>query len=474
MNTKTTKNDQQAQIAALEIVSFGGFLGLPKIANLTNVKIGKRGGGGSQQNTVIRYKSFVDRFSCQSSISGFLGFTLVELLVVIAIIGMLIAILLPAVQSAREAAKRVSCVNKQKQLALACHSHADAYDQNLPIGTSALTLINGLGRWSAFCYLLPFVEQNAMYESIANDLFHKHTSGDFVSEASPWDNPAVLVHLTILGCPSDSNFRKKFADTSRYNANYCLSGGDFIAPTRGPAASWNQLGIPYDVNKMARGPFQHGVRGKATIEGTIKLDDITDGLSNTILIGERITAGSAIELSTGMKAQFACFANTNNGQDNSLIGLGGETVRKDPLLLTSRVIGSSFEANWALRPINCLDAVKKNDFTGIASCWRIDGAYGMGRWYDGGVAWFSTILPPNSPSCQCRNSYPEYPAMNAASSYHPGGVTASRCDASVSFVNDSVFSGDLSAPGPYQSDPSPYGVWGALGSRNGEEANTNL
>lgn len=104
------------------------------------------------------------------------AFTLVELLVVIAIIGVLVALLLPAVQAAREAARRSQCVNNLKQLGLATHNYHDVYQAMPPRrgGTTGTFLdingdnrgnING-GRLSAFVVLLPFYEQQAMYDQI--------------------------------------------------------------------------------------------------------------------------------------------------------------------------------------------------------------------------------------------------------------------------------------------------------------------
>ncbi len=101
------------------------------------------------------------------------GFTLVELLVVIAIIGVMVGLLLPAVQAAREAARRMSCGNNFKQIGLGLHNYHAAYDR-FPMGSggtgtdaSAATTTNQR-RLSAFVALLPFVEQQALWEQISN------------------------------------------------------------------------------------------------------------------------------------------------------------------------------------------------------------------------------------------------------------------------------------------------------------------
>jgi type II secretory pathway pseudopilin PulG len=142
---------------------------------------------------------------------------LVELLVVIAIIGVLIALLLPAVQAAREAARRMQCTNKLKQLALATHNYHDTC-LKLPAGRSALgvgvTDINSC-RWSAYVWLLPFIEQTAAYSVLTSrDIFFKPASGYGYSAA--WMNAsdasfdAVMnTNYVALLCPSDGNSDKK-------------------------------------------------------------------------------------------------------------------------------------------------------------------------------------------------------------------------------------------------------------------------
>ena len=117
------------------------------------------------------------------------GFTLVELLVVIAIIGILVALLLPAVQAAREAARRMQCTNNHKQLGLAVHNYHDTY-KSLPAragGTQGPTNLDNQGWLSAWIVLLPFYEQAPMYEQI--------TAGDAANGISPWGT----AHRQCLG-----------------------------------------------------------------------------------------------------------------------------------------------------------------------------------------------------------------------------------------------------------------------------------
>jgi type II secretory pathway pseudopilin PulG len=389
-------------------------------------------------------------------------------LVVIAIIGILIALLLPAVQAAREAARRMSCSNKLRQLALACHVHVDAHDKLLPPGTSAKRSNVNVGDWSAFCYMLPFFEQEALYNELKVYLFEYYSAADpsLVTKTGADSVVQARVWLTHLGCPGDSNFRKRFSDVARYNHNYCISAGDFVVTRSGGsgAAGWDIA------TGTIRGAFRQTSRGIGMPDGCRNIDDITDGLSNTVMLSERITAGSTINFTPGMTAKFACFAGSDG--DNSLVGVAGNhaEARKNPKRYTT----ASDTPAAQLNPQTCVNLRSSSTLaSGISTCWRDDNAYAMGRWYSGTGAssWFSTIIPPNGPSCINRTN-PEYQGIWAPSSYHASGVNVARCDASVSFINDSIQCGNLSSPAAWQ-EASPYGIWGALGSINGEEPNTN-
>ena len=151
------------------------------------------------------------------------GFTLVELLVVIAIIGILVALLLPAVQAAREAARRMQCTNNLKQLGLAVHNYHDTY-KRLPAragGTQGPTNLDNQGWLSGWIVLLPFYEQTPMYDRI--------TAGDLANGIPPWGPPtgnawaAWMYRPGVPMCPSDS---RRYDDTNLRLNNYCFSSGD--------------------------------------------------------------------------------------------------------------------------------------------------------------------------------------------------------------------------------------------------------
>ncbi|TWT29263.1 DUF1559 domain-containing protein [Blastopirellula retiformator] len=195
------------------------------------------------------------------------AFTLVELLVVIAIIGALIALLLPAVQQAREAARRISCTNNMKQLGLAMHNYHDTY-KSLPPGqtTYGVFQIPGVGEddpneypqngtW--FQGILPFVEQSAMYDAIKTDMLSMSMANVDLDVRS--------TAVSAFVCPSDPNGGKIGHDG--FQGNYmgnCNDQGLHAGLTADPG--------------IATGLFFS--------KSHIRFRDITDGTSNTIMLAE--------------------------------------------------------------------------------------------------------------------------------------------------------------------------------------------
>ena len=181
------------------------------------------------------------------------GFTLIELLVVIAIIGVLIALLLPAVQSAREAARRAQCVNNLKQLGIAVHNYHDALG-SLPIGQLPAS-------FSALSQLMAFIEQSSLYNAINFSL----------TQDQPANDTARKTNLSMLICPSDLPSRMPTAGGStNYHAN------------KGTQVVWLDNTGPNAGVAKPDGVFMYNV--------CVRLADIIDGTSNTAFFSERVTA----------------------------------------------------------------------------------------------------------------------------------------------------------------------------------------
>ncbi len=197
-----------------------------------------------------------------------LGFTLIELLVVIAIIAILVALLLPAVQQAREAARRSSCKNNLKQIALGIHNYHDTHnvfppgfvdsDPTYTAGSQGpAENTNGLA-WSAL--LLPFVEQPALYDLVGSQTnsFIRHWERDLAGAVAPI--PASREGITTYSCPSDEM--------------------ELINQKRGNYGKINYLGNSGNGAAIDR-------RGMFFVNSRIRMKDISDGTSNTVMLVER-------------------------------------------------------------------------------------------------------------------------------------------------------------------------------------------
>ena len=186
------------------------------------------------------------------------GFTLIELLVVIAIIAILIGLLLPAVQKIREAANRMKCSNNLHQQGLALHNYNDTYGQ-LPKGNSNWNNWNNApyeGSWSWTNYLLPFLEQdNALRQATA------FAQGNHYS----WNNPTAALKMKMFTCPSDSR-------------------GGQACPGSSVGLSVDQAITSYLGNSGQTSASRDGVLYE---DSFVRLTDITDGTTNTIMVGER-------------------------------------------------------------------------------------------------------------------------------------------------------------------------------------------
>jgi prepilin-type N-terminal cleavage/methylation domain-containing protein/prepilin-type processing-associated H-X9-DG protein len=389
------------------------------------------GGGGGGVHRFEKHQDYRNDNSFGISLkrlSRLFGFTLVELLVVIAIIGVLIALLLPAVQAAREAARRMQCANKLKQLALAVHVFADSNNKELPpvmgdpIG--ALNDSSSSGRWSGFIDLLTAMEQSALYERIKSEnvyMVGSSASGHELTAAEGGKNNPRAVQPNIFICPS--SMRRKPEAATGYTC-YRFNFGD-------NPGNWNN-GDP-----GVRGPFGHRRRHI--------IDTIHDGLSNTLSFSEK-----AIDefngTSTNVKTQGVTYSNATTAGFNS-------GYLRDRTICAGSATGGQYQYGVG------------GTADGFGYCFG---------WHWFGYHWnqisFTTTLPPNSPSCYNRST--GYNAMFSATSLHSGGVNVALLDGSGKFVSETIDSGTavaFSNPTSARGE-SPFGIWGAMGSRDGGEA----
>jgi prepilin-type N-terminal cleavage/methylation domain-containing protein len=210
---------------------------------------------------------------CKSITRRSRAFTLVELLVVVAIIGVLVALLLPAVQAAREAARRAQCENNLKQIGLAALHFEDTH-KTLPPG--AVWNASGAKKGSVYVYLLPYLERSSLYDAFD---FSK-TSID----GSTLPGTTTLIASTIIPtflCPSDPHPKLYYDALASHN----------YAASRGPTAVFDNpsCSCPNPWQSLAQAPLDdaQNFAGPFTRLGTrVRLAEVTDGLANTILFGE--------------------------------------------------------------------------------------------------------------------------------------------------------------------------------------------
>jgi prepilin-type N-terminal cleavage/methylation domain-containing protein/prepilin-type processing-associated H-X9-DG protein len=351
------------------------------------------------------------------------AFTLVELLVVITIIGILIALLLPAVQAAREAARRSQCVNNLKQLGLAIANY-EQVNKTFPIGcggtnvwtgeaagsTSSWGAQNNQNYLSCFPALTPFMEHQSLYDQFTSSTAGYPPFGPCPNGEGLPNYPPFLTQVNNLLCPSDPAGPASAGSGGR--SNYAVCWGDSTA--------------------------LYSTRGMFTMSTAYGVRDITDGVSNTIAFSEN-----------------AIYTGNGPGALNS-----------------SAFSGTSPPGQY---PAPCLTQAGPKRMSVLIDT----GISRGGSWCTGSPAWtgFNTCLPPNSISCELDSTNYVAPWRNSAwsaQSYHAGGVNACMGDGSCRFINENIDTGDLTKAGPEWvniNESSPYGVWGALGSKAGGEPN---
>ncbi|WP_442506435.1 DUF1559 domain-containing protein [Novipirellula sp. SH528] len=413
------------------------------------------------------------------------AFTLVELLVVIAIIGVLVGLLLPAVQAAREAARRMSCSNNFKQIGLAMHNYHAAYNQ-LPIhggGTGLGLAGSGTGWWqasnssnklnlNAMVGMTPFFEQQALWEQISNP------DTKTVSGAAPptdtgtpgaWPamgpspksfstNPGYIpwsTEISNIRCPSDpgtglpglgrTNYGMCVGDSfsgQRHNMMN-LGAASGSGPAYGPHASGGTVASAKSTN---RGMFQ--------LYANSKFRDVLDGLSNTVAMGEIVS-------DLGDRDKRSSYSSHPSGPASN--------VENNP--------------SWCVDVANEIDPQRPQFWcpqTGGVGCTAPPSLVSNGvdsrgmKWaaaLRSGISDVYTVRPPNSELCI--GQWADNAGNFSPSSRHQGGVHVLMGDGAVKFITDSIESGNQTAPMIWNNNnpgsKSPYGLWGALGTRASKE-----
>jgi prepilin-type N-terminal cleavage/methylation domain-containing protein/prepilin-type processing-associated H-X9-DG protein len=350
----------------------------------------------------------------RSSVRGRNGFTLIELLVVVAIIGILIALLLPAVQKVREAANRAQCANNLKQIGLATLNY-ESTNQSFPPGAGPLPLYAdnsstrvdpspttsppNTQRPSPQALILPYVEQANKYNQFD---FERDVNGDSANDA------ARTQDVSFYLCPSDPS-TAQFTTTHGFygRCNYMASIGKNPNPTNQDGSTGGIFFVEFTNTQW---------RSLLNRPRTVKISAVTDGTSNTALWAEVKRGLLGRSQSAPFSPELVPWDVISVGDATSLIPTG--LCAADPATVTS---GTAYR------------------YAGLEYCRSF--AF---------TSFYAHTKVPNAPTLDCTdlNSY-----HGAARSYHSGGVNVCFCDGSVRFINGAI---DLA-------------TWQALGSRAGGE-----
>jgi prepilin-type N-terminal cleavage/methylation domain-containing protein/prepilin-type processing-associated H-X9-DG protein len=307
------------------------------------------------------------------------GFTLVELLVVVAIIGVLVALLLPAVQSAREAARRNQCANNLKQLGLALHNF-ESQVKRFPWGSENSVI------WGPAChtYLLPVLEQGNIQSQMTLSYAEGSSADTTVSGQSLATHElASTMRPKIFRCPSEIyTYRDMLYGYTNYHTNW----GSWVALR-------NQWDGAFGANFIAYGNVPK-------VEAT-RFGMITDGTSNTLAFAE---VANGVGGDPKMRdSRRDCYSATRPAPTSV------QSVRSALLAINPQTAGTLSGWNWRGYP------------------WR-EGSI----WRNG----FNTLMGPNKPCYRPGSEWWEL--VTPSSSYHPGGINACLCDGSVRFVPDNI------------------------------------
>lgn len=336
------------------------------------------------------------------------AFTLVELLVVIAIIGILIALLLPAIQAARAAARRNQCKNNLRQFSIATQNYLEV-NRLFPVGRQFIGLDSSTtttradgGYLSVHYQLLPYLEDGVLAKKITIDRANNKVNLNSIQK----------VEVGLFRCPEDLDDQMTNAgdagnQVGNARTNYKAAAGNKVT------SGVNNNGIFID--------GENTTNSTTTVidSGGMRVSKIVDGLSKTAAFSESLL-GDGDPNKVSIPSDW--FAMTVAGNLNTI---------------TPRVVYDACAA--ASTPAGGNDA-----------------SYSGRNWIYGNMipTRYNHIMPPNSKSCYVSNSAPNGNSATTASSRHSGGVNLGMADASVHFLADEI---DLN-------------IWHGLGSRNGGEA----
>jgi prepilin-type N-terminal cleavage/methylation domain-containing protein/prepilin-type processing-associated H-X9-DG protein len=306
------------------------------------------------------------------------GFTLIELLVVIAIIGILIALLLPAVQAARESARRIQCVSNLKQIGLALHTYIDSKGV-LPFGQGPEPA-DGWNGWSSLAMLLPHLEQGPLYNSINFQI------PDGSAPGAAANSTGQRVRISTFVCPSDTD---RLTVPEGHNSYTGCTGSN---PRMNDGITTGVFGGMY-----GPGPY---------VPTTVRLPAILDGTSQTAAFSERVMG----------------IGQYNNGQGPDWLSPPGSVLRIDNLPGDADRV---YRLCAASDP-HAAEAVLSGLYS-VGSFWHLGCPYGTR---------YNHVMPPNTWSCA--GEHTDWAGAHTASSRHPGVVNVLLFDGSVRAIKSSI------------------------------------
>ena len=341
------------------------------------------------------------------------GFTLVELLVVIAIIGILIAILIPAVQAVRSAARRTHCTNNLHQIAIAIHHYDDA-QKRFPINQVGPGLDNGSGGFESGYYswlvpILPYIEQSPVYYKFHLSINNGDGDDYRVSDTHP-NAEAVSSRISTYLCPSDDT---DFDNTFMGSAN--PAPGSYVGN-----AGWPSHATGFDGERPTPGPFNGVIPlvnpsvDVSWHRRRIRFKSLRDGAAYTAMISERlIQTGSSVGAIRNGDRRLQSLHILSRSE--TLAEIDHQMQSSHTHVFESAHIGRSWSSGWPLAAPTYMHVKTPNTLIGHYSSSAVEGDF---------------VITP--------------------SSNHGGGVNLAMADGSVHFAPNGI-------------DPQ---VWRAIGSRD--------